>query len=38
VFYRKNCDEDMKSEVGAGLDIPNEALTEKYLGLPTALG
>jgi hypothetical protein len=38
VFYSKNCDEDMKTQVQYGLDIPNEALAERYLGLPTTLG
>jgi hypothetical protein len=28
----------MKAEVQSVLDIPNEALAERYLGLPTALG
>lgn len=28
----------MKHEVASGLEITNEALAEKYLGLPTALG
>lgn len=28
----------MKEEIRLGLDIYNEALAEKYLGLPTAVG
>jgi hypothetical protein len=38
IFFSKNCDADMKIAVEQGLDIPNEALAEKYLGLLTTLG
>lgn len=38
VFFSSNCDEDAKQEVRTVLQIEMEALAEKYLGLPTALG
>jgi hypothetical protein len=38
IFFGGNVDEDMKQVVHQGTDIPIEALVEKYLGLPTALG
>ncbi|GJN27805.1 hypothetical protein PR202_gb15857 [Eleusine coracana subsp. coracana] len=38
VFFSKNSTDVMKQEVLELLQIPNEALAEKYLGLPTALG
>ncbi|GJM96176.1 hypothetical protein PR202_ga12989 [Eleusine coracana subsp. coracana] len=38
VFFSANCSEDMKQEVQQELNIDKEALAEKYLGLPTALG
>ena len=38
VFFSNNCDEQMKEAIRVGLDIQNEALAEKYLGLPTAIG
>lgn len=38
VFFSSNCDEDMKASVKASLLIDTEALGEKYLGLPTAVG
>lgn len=36
VFFSPNCLQDCKDEVQACLQIPNEALGERYLGLPTA--
>jgi hypothetical protein len=36
VFFSPNCQQDCKDEVHASLQIPNEALGEHYLGLPTA--
>lgn len=38
VFFSENCDQATKQEVIQALQIPNEALGEKYLGLPTAVG
>lgn len=32
LFFSTNCSEDMKREMHDGLDIPMEALGEKYLG------
>ena len=37
VFFSNNCT-DVKHEVRSVLQIDTEALAEKYLGLPTALG
>lgn len=36
VFFSPNCLQDYKDEVQESLQIPNEALGEQYLGLPTA--
>jgi hypothetical protein len=38
IFFSKNCSEDAKREVIQILNIQREALEEKYLGLPTAVG
>jgi hypothetical protein len=38
VFFSANCDDNCKTEVRSILHIDTEALAEKYLGLPTALG
>ncbi|KAK1684139.1 hypothetical protein QYE76_044987 [Lolium multiflorum] len=38
VFFSANADDNMKLAVHQGTAIPTEALVEKYLGLPTALG
>lgn len=38
VFFSSNCQEADKDEVRSILQIETEALAEKYLGLPTALG
>jgi hypothetical protein len=38
VFFSSNCDANAKQEVRTVLQIETEALAEKYLGLPTALG
>jgi hypothetical protein len=38
IFFSKNCPEETKSEVTQSLNIQREALEEKYLGLPTAVG
>lgn len=38
VFFSKNCDVEVKDAVKSILHINTEALAEKYLGLPTALG
>jgi ribonuclease HI len=36
VFFSSNCEQGCKTEVMQSLQIPNEALGERYLGLPTA--
>lgn len=38
VFFSANCGDDSKQEVRSVLHIDTEALAERYLGLPTALG
>jgi hypothetical protein len=38
VFFSDNCEQDVKREVHETLQIPTEALGEKYLGLPTTVG
>lgn len=38
IFFSPNCQQGNKDEVHTSLQIPNEALREKYLGLPTAAG
>jgi hypothetical protein len=38
IFFSANANDGMKLAVHQGTDIPTEALVEKYLGLPTALG
>jgi hypothetical protein len=38
VFFSANCEDVDKMEVHQSLQIPTEALGEKYLGLPTAVG
>lgn len=38
VFFSSNCDDQMKEMVRQELHIDTEALCDKYLGLPTALG
>ena len=38
LFFIANADNAMKVEVHQGTEIPTEALVEKYLGLPTAIG
>ncbi|XP_071683496.1 uncharacterized protein [Lolium perenne] len=38
IFFSANTNDGMKLAVHQGTDIPTEALVEKYLGLPTALG
>jgi len=38
VFFSQNCSDEMKVEVRETLNIDQEALAEKYLGLPTAVG
>lgn len=38
IFYSANCDDSMKEEMKQSTGILTEALCEKYLGLPTALG
>ena len=38
VFFSANADSEMRQQVKASLLIEKEALGEKYLGLPTAVG
>lgn len=38
IFYSKNCEDDVKQVASSTLHIQSEALAEKYLGLPTAVG
>jgi hypothetical protein len=38
IFFSANADDYMKRPVHQGTEIPTEAVVEKYLGLPTALG
>jgi hypothetical protein len=38
IFYSENCGNSDKEMVKHFTDIQNEALSEKYLGLPTAVG
>ncbi|XP_066347704.1 uncharacterized protein [Miscanthus floridulus] len=38
VIFSKNCMDDMKLEVQQSLNIEQEALAERYLGLPTNVG
>jgi hypothetical protein len=38
IFFSKNCSDKMKSEVQQAPNIETEALADKYLGLPTAVG
>jgi hypothetical protein len=38
IFFSANCDDRMKEEMRGSTGIQTEALCEKYLGLPTAVG
>jgi hypothetical protein len=38
IFFNTNCDQQVKDDVKASLQINTEALGERYLGLPTAVG
>jgi hypothetical protein len=38
IFFSNNCEQPAKQEMHDALQIPNEALGEKYLGLPTLVG
>ncbi|XP_062213692.1 uncharacterized protein LOC133914648 [Phragmites australis] len=38
IYFSPNCEQEAKEEVHGSLQIPNEALGEQYLGLPTAAG
>jgi len=38
VFFSSNCDEQVKQDFRRVLHIDTEALSDKYLGLPTAVG
>jgi hypothetical protein len=37
IFFNANCDISVKDSIKQTLSIVNEALGEKYLGLPTAI-
>jgi hypothetical protein len=38
IYFSANCDSNMKEEMKTSMGIVTEALGEKYLGLPTAVG
>jgi hypothetical protein len=38
IFFSTNSTSDVKGRIQSILDIPTEALGERYLGLPTVLG
>ena len=38
IFFSKGCHNDVKAEIKAILQIPNETLNDKYLGLPSDVG
>lgn len=38
IFFSSNCDERVKQEFRHELHIETEALSDKYLGLPTPVG
>jgi hypothetical protein len=38
VFFSSTCEQEVKAEVHSSLQIPIEALGERYLGLPTIAG
>jgi hypothetical protein len=38
IYFSANCDDNMKEEMQQSTGILTEALCEKYLGLPTAVG
>jgi hypothetical protein len=38
IFFSPNCEQECKAEIQTVLQIPNEALGGKYLGLPTSAG
>uniref|UniRef100_A0A8R7PBZ7 Reverse transcriptase domain-containing protein n=1 Tax=Triticum urartu TaxID=4572 RepID=A0A8R7PBZ7_TRIUA len=38
IFFSANCSDEMKAVVREQIEIETEALVEKYLGLPTAIG
>jgi ribonuclease HI len=38
IFFSSNCDDQMKEDMKTTTGILTEALSEKYLGLPTAVG
>jgi hypothetical protein len=37
-FFSSTCEQEVKAEVHSSLQIPNEALGERYFGLPTIVG
>jgi hypothetical protein len=38
IFFSKKCSENTKERVKQKVNVHNEALTERYLGLPTDVG
>jgi hypothetical protein len=38
VFFGKGCSEQKRAELKSSIDIECEVLSERYLGLPTAVG
>ena len=38
VFFSKGCPENLREEIKVVLDVQNEKLSEKYLGLPSDVG
>ena len=38
VFFSKGCSESLRQEIMQVLDVQNEKLSEKYLGLPSDMG
>lgn len=38
IFFSKKCPQSIKNEVKVRLDVHNESLSEKYLGMPTEVG
>lgn len=38
IHFAKGCSADLRSEIKAVLGVQNEALSDKYLGMPTNVG
>jgi hypothetical protein len=37
-FFRKGCPKVVRGNIKAILEVPNESLNDRYLGLPTEVG